>query len=1159
MSELTRLTDDQGGGTDPAVNAWLSASAGTGKTQVLTARVLRLLLDGANPRSILCITFTKAGASEMARRIRERLARWVQLPDADLRKDLFAIHVRDHNNPAVLARARTLFAEVIDAPGGGLAIQTIHSFCQSLLASFPEEAGLAPGFRPLEEREIALLRRDVLADLVDSAPRTGDLAFLRRIEQLSLAMGEEAASAYLYRCAQAVDALESLPSVISHWLRTQFSLSTADPTAWAEGCCADELVDITDLFTVAEANRSWGTATGTARVTILHDWLAADAATRWQTLGNCLQTMVTAKGELRADYRPDKKLGHVGDLAARLAEQLGIIATTAAQMAASDRLADALEAGRHFARAFADCKRREGVVDFDDLIARAVALLRHDGRAEWIRYKLDARIDHILVDEAQDTNAAQWAIVRGLAEEFFAGEGAHDDAIRTLFVVGDFKQAIYGFQGTDPKYFEAARLIFAALGQGAERPFADLSIDINFRSSPPVLTVVDRLIETLTPEAMGLEPGLVRHQSHARGAPGRVVLWPLEPSVVDEASDPDGDDEPASEEGWIDSATRRVADRIARTVAGWVRPLDAGGGIGGTPVRAGDVMVLVRKRTDLAGLLVSRLQAHGVAVAGVDRLRLQTPIAVQDLLAAARFALQPLDDLNLASLLVSPLIGWSHDQLIDHGWRQDDEGRSGPLWPHLRAEVACGRLAADALDPLYSLLRMAGFVAPYRFFETILSGPMQGRARLLARLGNAARDPIEELVSQALAFETREGASLHQFLRWFDMGAIDIKREVDSAADEVRVMTVHGAKGLQAPIVILADAAVDPMRKRAGGLTWDHPEVGKLPLIGIGKEERPEALRIAAEQAEAAELREHWRLLYVAMTRAERMLFVAGALGAKQSEAPEHSWYARVEATLAGLGCEWEADAGLWARQRALVARGREPARDAPRSAILAADLPIPEWARRPAPVEARPSKPLAPSSLGDIDALDVAQPPPGQSSQRAADRGRVIHALFERLPPVSAPNRRDAALRWLTGAAPQFDPGERSAMVEAVLSVIDDPSHAALFGPNSLAEVPFSGLVDGLVIAGTIDRLLVTDGRVAVVDFKTGSFVPETAEQVPSGYLRQMAAYAAALQVIFPGHSIDAALLFTSGPRLVPIPQALLDVNKPGLGNAKTISAEPG
>ncbi|MEQ1725365.1 MAG: double-strand break repair helicase AddA [Sphingopyxis sp.] len=1139
---IRRLSAAQAAGADPLRNVWMSASAGTGKTQVLTDRILRLLLEGVKPQSILAITFTKAGAAEMARRIRSRLAAWVQMKDKELKPHLFAIHARGHLDQDMLAHARTLFASVIDSPGGGLAIQTIHSFCQSILSSFPEEAGLAPGFRALEDRESAELQRDVLSDLIGHAQARGELGFLGRLRAVALALGDGPTQAYLFRCAAAHDALDALSAGIGPWLREQFGLARdISPEAWLTAGCALPEGDEQAIRDLIAANIAWGGVKGMARGHALGDWLAADAAGRAATIDQAMGALIgKSTGKLYGDYIKNKALIDVTDLAVRIADLLSGLRDTARHIIASDRLADALEVGRHYARAYQERKRRDGCVDYDDLIARTNMLLSSQ-QQQWIRYKLDTRIDHILVDEAQDTNAQQWAIVRALANEFFAGEGAKDDVLRTLFVVGDTKQAIYGFQGTSPIFFEAERARYRQAGRDADRPFSDVAIDTNYRSSPPILKLVDTMIAMVGAEQFGLDTARVSHEAQASDAPGRVTLWPLEPHG--QAGDVADADEETDEEGWIDSATRRIAVKIGRSVARWIDH-----GIDGAPVKPSDVMILVRKRSDIAALIVSRLLANGVAVAGVDRLKLSSPIAVQDLLGAMRFATQPHDDLNLASLLVSPLIGWSHQDLIDHGWRMDDmgnfpasHGRPVSLWRHLNRQEHLG----ERLSPLRDLLNMAGYASPHGFLETLLSGPMQGRAKLLARLGNGALDPIEELVSQALTFESRDGVSLHRFLAWFDAGTGDIKRELAGGGDAVRVMTAHGAKGLQARIVILADAAGNPQGKRDDVHMWPGDN-GAIPLLAVKQEDRPAVLAASAAAKQAEDMKEHNRLLYVAATRAERMLFVAGALPA-HGALPDGNWYEALKAAAAALGAR-EEDDPVWGSALSYAARGKEDRKSDKDGPVLPVMTAIPAWVRDPAPDEPRPLRPLAPSADAEKHALSVPQPPSTPARDAAMARGTLVHTLFERLPDTAPDARRDTALRWLAARAPHMNTAEREAMVASVLGVLDAPEHAALFGPDSLAEAPFSALVDGRVIAGTVDRLLVSARDVRVIDYKSGRFVPASVGEVPVGYLKQMAAYVAALRVIFPNHAVSAALLFSEGPRLILLPDTVIEQHKPKL-----------
>ncbi|NLS26963.1 ATP-dependent helicase/nuclease subunit A [Sphingomonas sp. S2M10] len=1125
-AKLHPLKGNQKRASDPGRHIWLSASAGTGKTQVLAARVWRLLLAGTDPSAILCLTFTKAGAAEMSERITGRLAYWVRAKDEELAADLAALG--ESIGPERRATARTLFAKVLDAPGGGIRIQTIHSFCQSLLAAFPIEAGLVPGFRPLEAREEAVLARETLAEMLVDARREGREGVIEAIGALSLRLGEGGAEGFLQECARAGEALEGLPRSIQPWLRRAFDLPAGDIRESLATSCGDNGFDVRTLRNIGSANAAWGTARGLDRADIIAAWLGRSPEERAATLDQLHLVWATAKGEPRsfakgqAPQDPD-----YAEAAMRLHGRCGELLAMQVRAAYVDLLARGLEAGRDYARAYAAAKRRLGAVDFDDLIGRTIALLRQEGMGEWVRYKLDQVTEHVLIDEAQDTNPSQWAIVSAMADEFFAGEGARGDRLRTLFTVGDYKQAIFGFQGTDPIFFQAAFERFKQLAniqsdyEAELRELEQLSLTHSFRSTRPVLEFVDTALGLLPEPGMGPMSDREPHASEVPG-PGTVTLWP---PVIEGGSD-------ADEESWLGDATRELAARIARAIKGWIGTLPLASK--GRMLAPGDVMVLVKRRGELASLIVARLYAEGVPVAGVDRLRLNAPLAVQDLLAAIRFALQPEDDLSLASLLVSPLIGWSQDALMAGAVRE-----RGGLWRHLRETQP-----AEKLAPLYDLLRRADLATPYRFLEELLSGPMQGRRKLLTRLGEEARDPIEELLNAALTFETRATPSLQRFLDWFDRGDVEIVRDAAQPQPAVRVMTAHGSKGLQAPLVILADATVDPTRSPRSFLKWAPEGDEKLPIFRPRSAERDGALAEALAEADARELQEHWRLFYVAATRAEERLVIAGALGPQaKGEPPKASWYAASAAALDALGVPAD-EAGVRAFHgvvpqapvRAVSASPAEPPASRP---------VLPGWLHAPAPQEARPPRPLAPSSLGDDR---VADPPPGPALRAAAERGRLLHALFERLPGVSPSERRGAADRWLAGAGGLVDAGERAALIDSALAVTEDPRFAELFGPDALGEAPIAAVVaEGVVVSGTVDRLVVLPDRVRVVDFKTGRRAPASLEDVPPYHLRQMSAYVAALRVIFPERAVEAALLYSAGPVLYALPEALLAAHKPG------------
>jgi ATP-dependent helicase/nuclease subunit A len=1089
-----------------------------------------LLLNGADPETILCLTFTKAGAAEMANRIGARLAAWVRLSDAQLRKELYAL--RGPNDPAALQRARRLFAKVLEAPGG-LRIQTIHSFAQTLLSSFPAEAGITPGFAPIEGRAEQELAKTTLATLLADAEARKEEKLIADVQCLSLRLGEEGAVKYLMLCAQSADAMASLgtPETIEPTLRRVMDLPDASVEDFLAHHCHEDRFDCDLLEAIADANRRWGAQTGLGHAQAIEDWLALTPIERAAELPKLRKVVLTEKDTLRVTSGQTKVEPAYEDHAGRLAILIGeLLAVQNGARLASD-MAAGLRAGQAFAAAYTRAKRSAGVADFNDLIAWTRRLLEKPGMGDWVRYKLDRRTDHILVDESQDTNREQWEIVQALATEFFAGSGAVENRGRTLFMVGDFKQAIFGFQGTNPQEFNRARdwvrqqsAAFLEADEdakaGAALEFRDLSIEASYRSAPAVLDVVDAVIADVGYRNMGLPEQPKLHRAHFYARPGIVELW--RPFAVEGVED--GDE---GEEGWLGDDARLYASALAKQVRGWI---DEAPVLASTkrPLSAGDVLILVRSRGELASLIVARLFEEGVPVAGIDRLHLQEPLAVKDLLAAVAFAAQPLDDLNLANLLVSPLLGWSQDLLLELAYGRD--GTS--LWQRLGERADSRKEFREARDQLGDLLGMADYATPHRFLETILSGPMDGRRKLYGRLGMAARDPIDELLASALDFEHQEIASLDRFLAWFSRGDVEIKRDPSAPANAVRVMTVHGAKGLEAPIVILADATADPSKLGGISRTLDFPlpGAGEVPLIRPRKAERVSPFSELIAEDEAKELEEHWRLLYVGLTRAEERLYIVGLQPkTKDGIRPESCWHTSVERALVSLGARWTDDDawGQVIRYRGSI----EPVavRPKPAPSVLARPT-IPAWATISAPPESRPPQPLAPSAIAeDRESL----PPPSDAMRAAAERGTMIHLLLERLADVTPGHRHATGLRWLERSAGVVSDDARKEIADTVCEVLSNPRFSDLFGEKSLAEAPLAAtLADGTVVAGTVDRLLVEDNRISVIDFKTGK-VPQSDDAIPASHKAQMSAYTGALRVIFPGREIRAALLYTSGPQL--------------------------
>jgi ATP-dependent helicase/nuclease subunit A len=1145
------LQDNQLLAADPEHNVWLSASAGTGKTQVLSARVLRLLLrEDVSPSQILCLTFTKAGAAEMANRINAVLARWVRLPATVLAKELG--YLGADIDPATLERARSLFASVLDCPGGGLRIDTIHAFAQFLIGHFPEEAGLAPGTRVMDDRSRELLAREVLTDMIEEAERTHDVRILDGIEAFVTRKDPGALHGWLMRAADAHEMWEgpgSWQSPMGARVRQALGMPADAGEAWLHEILDADLFPDDILMSLLPALDGWKAKTGQEAAAFIRYWINLGLADRIAAVSRFYDTVLTKNGAPRkmdgaAKLDPDF-LRHLEDIA----EALAAYDERRSLLACAEIVTSALEIGRAFAVRWEARKAREGLLDFSDLIRKAAALLETSEAADWIRYKLDRHFDHILIDEAQDTNRSQWDIVEALIDDFFSGEGARGDKLRTIFTVGDYKQAIFGFQGTSPENFARAkerihaRITATRDGIAASRTnrrvpgWQDLDLGRSYRTANVVLGFVNRMIDLLGFGAFGLDKPPAAHEGAER--PGLVTLWP--PVVPDKTESDDEEEESADNpRDWLPRHDTLLAEKIADQVHRWVSGAEPFVLAKGTRrhATAGDIMVLVRQRKELAAQIVAKLYAKGVPVAGVDRLRLGAPLAVKDVLAALRFAAQPQDDLSLANLLASPLVGWTQDDILAHVPRPDGVR----LWDHLRRKDA-PPFVQETAERLRDLLRRADYQTPQALIAWLLTGPWQGRARLVERLGAEANDPLDELINAAFAYETEHWPSLAGFIAWFDAGTGDLKRDSDSASGQVRVMTVHGSKGLQAPIVILADATGAP--GDVGDLALeDDPLAHKpdrkrlVPLPPLGKDEKKGRIAAAEEAKKSALIEEHWRLLYVALTRAEEALFIGGSLNkneAKKGVPHEDSWYAR----LAPLFETEPVEDPVWGTRQEWGERAELLVADDGASETGAGEMSLPRWATTPIGPEPRPPRPLAPSSAGEEQGSDPPLPP--EAAGHAARRGSLIHSLLERLPDIPVADRRDAARRWLARQAGDLGEALREEMLAAALGVLDHPDFAAIFSAQALAEVPLAATVDGVVVAGTADRLLIEETRITVVDFKTTRRPPASAGEIPLATLRQMAAYAAALEAIYPGREVRAGVLYTHAPVLFDLdPQRL-------------------
>jgi ATP-dependent helicase/nuclease subunit A len=1105
--------------SQPGQSTWLAANAGSGKTRVLTDRVARLLLDGVLPEHILCLTYTKAAATEMQNRLFRRLGGWAMLDDATLTSEMAQLGAGPGVSPAFLREARTLFARAIETPGG-LRIQTIHSFCAALLRRFPLEARVSPQFTEIETRAAERLRAEIVDRMAEGpeAPLVAGIAPHVSGSDLGPLLAEIVTHAEGFARDVSRDdllAAYGLPPGTDH------------DSLLAGVFLGSELPLLAGLVPLLRAGSKTDVdmAQALSRVTA-PDWagfvaLQEALLTKTGSIRNRLGTNGTRAGAPESFAALDQLAARVET--ARLTEQ---------SLAAVTRDLALYGFARPFLAQYAEAKERRGWLDFDDLILRARDLLNTPAVAEWVLYRLDGGIDHILVDEAQDTSPVQWQVIERLAQEFTSGEGARAGVRRTIFVVGDKKQSIYSFQGADPDEFDRMRDEFRARLATTSAPLNSMALQFSFRSAAPILRLVDHVFDGATASGFTADQ---KHRAFHDSMPGRVDLWPHVAPVKD---DPD-------ESAWFEPVDRQgqrhhctvLANRIAAFIDDQIgKPLPeydkSTGQWRARPMHAGDVLILVRSRARLFTEIIRACKHRGLPIAGADRLKVMAELAVRDVVALLSFLATPEDDLSLATALRSPLFGLSEQALFDLAHRRTDRF----LWQALRGRRAEFPAVMAVLD---DLLDQTDFLRPFDLIERILTRHA-GRRRLIGRLGPEAEDGINALLQQALAYERTEVPSLTGFLEWAQTDNLEIKRSADSAGRMLRVMTMHGAKGLEAPLVILPDCAPSKAPQRDNLFSDDNGVLWKQPADAL-----PRRQEAALEAARGVEARERDRLLYVGMTRAEQWLVVAAAgdLG-KQGD----SWFERVAQAMPKAGAvpvsyEFGPHGGGQGLRLGDADWSHLPVRAVPPAPAPAVDLPEP--LAHPPAIRPQALATLSPSALGGAKALPGAE---GDETDVALARGTALHMLLEHLAPLSAADRPAAADRlcalWQEGAGAAAEmaalsQGLWSEIRAEALSVLAAPQLGWIFAPDALCEVPLSADLPGLGrrMHGIIDRLLVTPERITAVDFKTNRVVPDSVAQIPEAILRQLGAYAVGLQQLWPGRAVGTGVLWTATGQYMPVP----------------------
>ena len=1106
--------------SDARFSSWLTANAGSGKTKVLIDRVARLLLDGVQPEQILCLTYTKSAAAEMKNRLFDRLGKWAMLADQELNFSLLEMGIQTQLGIEELKKARTLFARAIEAPGG-LKIQTIHAFCSSLLRKFPLEAGISPQFGELTERGQRDLYLKVLEIL--SADEATEESFEHFSKIANVSNWEETVSKIVSKRnifsksksrAEIYEAFSVSSEVsIEDDISSHFQNGTMSFVKKISGCLQQSNSKVDQKISKELSKISSIDLTSLQLLEKIFLYSKNSKAPFTAKLGK-FSTKEMRNG-LLADY-----IDEIDDFMVRLET----FRNRRLSYLAAETSFSIHKFASVFLQVYTEQKNFKGLLDFDDLINIAVNLLTTSAVADWVLYRLDGGIDHILVDEAQDTSPSQWKVIETLAQELTSGQGIKENRSRTVFVVGDQKQSIYSFQGADPGQFDRVRDRFSAKLEGAEKTLQVASLDYSFRSSQTILALVDKIYEDARAEDFGWGR---KHLAFKSELPGRIDLWPIIPKKVNpNLSKWEEPIDLISDADHFVSLARLIAQEIKRMIDQDVQVPEQKT-INKQPtfrsVRAGDFLILVQRRSEIFHEIIRACKDANLPIAGADRLRLAGELAIKDICNFLSFIDNADDDFSLAAILKSPFFGWNEKSLFELAHSREEM----TLWQALRNDPI---KFAHELEVFEDLRSVADLVRPYELIERILI-LHNGRSLLIGRLGKEAEEGIDTLLTQAMDYESTEIPSLTGFIAWISDENIEVKRQFDSSVNQIRVMTVHGAKGLEAPIVILPET--HDFKNEISDEILFTDELAFKKFSSTERSDKTTEVYNSQKQKNSAE---RDRLLYVALTRAEVWLIVAAAGNVSDDG---KSWYKKVEKGLINLDAKSEPFShghGLrYQHGKWLVGKCSE------KHLKKASKIQLPQIFKENLGTPVKFEKFINPSNLmGSKSIQRIDKVTEGDGAKLF---GTIVHLLLEKLPKSNSNDWQNIVPNLLKWAEIYVPEETQTRAYKQAENILKNPSFEFIFAPDVLAEVQFSTIVEsvgGIPIVGVIDRLVLSQESALIIDFKTNQEVPSSIDEVPLGILKQMGAYAASMQKVFPKKNIELGIIWTHSAELMKI-----DVNR--------------
>lgn len=1103
-------TQQQRFAANPKLSVWVEASAGTGKTKVLSDRVLRLLLNGVKPIKLLCLTYTKAAAVEMKTRIAERLSKWSVIPDEKLEENLYELLGKDIKNKDILEKykniSRTLFATLLDTPGG-IKIQTIHSFCQETLKRFPLEAGISPYFEVMEDSASNDILLKTKKEILDEAEKYTETQTSKSLQYLTSNLSEFTFSkimkVIINNRSKISDMLNKYSS-FDEYCKDLAKVLKLNPTINEKDLIEDFFlkIDETDIYKIIEA-WSHGTENEKERSYRLSVFMQSNL--KIEQYADYKSFFLTKKDTVMADKNLATKsvlsfspqiLDTIKSEAFRIIE----LENTLKNLRLYKSTIAVLQIAKEFIDKYLKYKQEYSKLDFEDLILLTRNLLSNESVALWVLYKLDGGIDHILLDEAQDTSPNQWEIIKSISSEFFTDSVENK---RTIFVVGDRKQSIYSFQGADPDKFDIMSDYFAQKGGNN---FNKINLSVSFRSSSAVLDTVNKLYENPTVSSGVVAPDeVVKHLPFRAGEYGKVEIWPLLVA-------------PKKEEDtkyWLPPIERNTEistkTKLARMVAEKIKLLRQESLSSSTPLNYRDFMVLVQKRASFVDEFVRACKEIGVNISGADKLKLSDQIVVHDLISLGKFLLLPNDDLSLAEILKSPLFGLTDDDLLQLCYNRG----KAPLWTKLGDNKAY----KEVYEKLKTLLNMVDYTRPYELFNYVLSN-MKGRYLYSERMGIEVEDSLDEFINLTISYEREHIPSMQGFIDWIIRSEVEIKREMDQKDnDAVRLMTVHGSKGLQAPIVFLPDTVSVKNAEKGQGLLWDN-DIAYYPLNSDCYTERCCQIK-DGEQTKLME--EYRRLLYVALTRAEDKLYICGY--SNKTEVNNNSWYSLCRSCLEDIGV---ASNDIIVNEEPEIISKKYDNKKVNKEE----ECPFEKWIYNDVAIEEKLAKPYTPSKMIDDEEDSIS---PLTEQGHFYRRGTLIHKLFQFLPQ-NITNYEFLIDEFLNKNAPDFNLNQINQIKKEILSALNKEEFKEIFGANSKAEVSIMGEVDGKIISAQIDRLVILPDKIMIIDFKTNRPAAKQIEDTPEVYINQLRIYTSLLNRIYPNLPVEAYILWTNETRLMQV-----------------------